>query len=86
MDSDDVANSRLGTRPSAIHNPPLQESNLVFIPTGNMKQELKGRHVSQGWLHKMVRKQFFWPRELSLSFSTIPPHLYLSLLKVFLVL
>ncbi|XP_015869273.1 enhancer of polycomb-like protein 1 [Ziziphus jujuba] len=53
MDSDDVANSRLGTRPSAIHNPPLQESNLVFIPTGNMKQELKGRHVSQGWLHKM---------------------------------
>lgn len=79
MDSDEFANSRLGTRPSAIQNPPLVDSNLVFIHTGNMKQELKRRHVSQGWLHKMVFQQFFWLTGLILSSLQLFSHLSLSL-------
>lgn len=56
VDSDDitVANSRPGTRPSAIPNQPLVEPNLVLVPTGHMKQEFRRRQVPQGWLHKMV--------------------------------
>lgn len=56
VDSDDIAiaNSRLGTRPSAISNQPLVDPNLVLVPTGHMKLEFRRRHVPQGWLHKMV--------------------------------
>lgn len=54
VDSDDVANSRPRTRPSAIQNPPLTDSNMVMVPTGTMKQEFRRRHAPQGWLHKMV--------------------------------
>ncbi|KAH0982226.1 hypothetical protein GBA52_009403 [Prunus armeniaca] len=53
VDSDDVANSRPRTRPSAIQNPPLTDSNMVMVPTGTMKQEFRRRHAPQGWLHKM---------------------------------
>ena len=54
LDSDDIANSRLGTRPSTIQNQPLVENNLVLVPTGHIKQEFRRRQVPQGWLHKMV--------------------------------
>ncbi|XP_021819918.1 uncharacterized protein LOC110761683 [Prunus avium] len=47
VDSDDVANSRPRTRPSAVQNPPLTDSNMV------QKQEFRRRHAPQGWLHKM---------------------------------
>ncbi|XP_024018444.1 uncharacterized protein LOC21393751 [Morus notabilis] len=55
VDSDDIAiaNSRPGTRPSAIPNQPLVEPNLVLVPTGHVKQEFRRRQVPQGWLHKM---------------------------------
>ncbi|KAL6285261.1 hypothetical protein ACE6H2_009651 [Prunus campanulata] len=53
VDSDDVANSRPRTRPSAVQNPPLTDSNMVMVPTGTMKQEFRRRHAPQGWLHKM---------------------------------
>uniref|UniRef100_A0A2N9IY54 Uncharacterized protein n=1 Tax=Fagus sylvatica TaxID=28930 RepID=A0A2N9IY54_FAGSY len=53
VDSDDLANSRPRTRPSAIQNPPLTDSNLVTVPSGSMKQEFRRRHVPHGWLHKM---------------------------------
>ncbi|GMN48157.1 hypothetical protein TIFTF001_017324 [Ficus carica] len=55
VDSDDIAiaNSRLGTRPSANSNQSLVDPNLVLVPTGHMKLEFRRRHVPQGWLHKM---------------------------------
>ncbi|KAL5554758.1 hypothetical protein UlMin_042159 [Ulmus minor] len=54
MDSDDIGNTRQVTRPSAVQNQPLVEPNLVLVPTGHMKQDLRRRrHVPLGWLHKI---------------------------------
>ncbi|PON37053.1 Enhancer of polycomb protein [Parasponia andersonii] len=53
LDSDDIANCRPGTRPTAIQNQPLVDSNLVLVPTGHIKQEFRRRQVPQGWLQKM---------------------------------
>ncbi|KAK9293160.1 hypothetical protein L1049_021147 [Liquidambar formosana] len=53
VDSDDVANSRLHTRPAALQNPLFMDSKPVMISSGGMRRELRGRHVPHGWLHKM---------------------------------
>lgn len=55
MDSDDLANSRPCTRPAAVQNPPLADSNVAMAPTASVKHEFRGRHLLQGWLHKLVR-------------------------------
>lgn len=54
MDSDDLANSRPRTRPAAVQNPPLVDSNVAMVPAGNLKQEFRRRHMLHGWLHKLV--------------------------------
>jgi hypothetical protein len=74
VDSDDLANSRPRTRPSAIQNPPLTDSNLVTVPSGSMKQEFRRRHVPHGWLHKMVLPKLFCSNHIVfLLFCESPP-------------
>ncbi|KAG8481982.1 hypothetical protein CXB51_026888 [Gossypium anomalum] len=53
MDSDDLANSRPRTRPAAVQNPPLTDSNVGMAPTASVKQEFRRRHLLHGWLHKL---------------------------------
>ncbi|XP_022714693.1 enhancer of polycomb-like protein 1 isoform X4 [Durio zibethinus] len=53
MDSDDLANSRPRTRPAAVQNPPLTDSNVAMAPSGTVKQEFRRRHMPHGWLHKL---------------------------------
>ena len=54
MDSDDLANNRSRTRPAAVQNPPLTDSNVAMAPAGSIKQEFRRRHMLHGWLHKLV--------------------------------
>ena len=55
MDSDDLANSRPRTRPAAVQNPRLTDSNVAMAPAGSVKHEFRRRHLLHGWLHKLVR-------------------------------
>ncbi|XP_031269881.1 uncharacterized protein LOC116128312 isoform X2 [Pistacia vera] len=53
VDSDDLASSRPRMRPAAVQNQPYTESNVVTVPTANIKQEFRRRHTPLGWLHKL---------------------------------
>ncbi|XP_044486618.1 uncharacterized protein LOC123211786 isoform X2 [Mangifera indica] len=53
VDSDDLASRRPRMRPAAVQNQPYTESNLVTVPTANIKQEFRHRHTPLGWFHKL---------------------------------
>ncbi|CAK7339776.1 unnamed protein product [Dovyalis caffra] len=53
VDSDDHANSRPRSRPTAFQNPPVTDSNLLAVPSVSVKQEFRRRHTPLGWLNKM---------------------------------
>ncbi|THU58548.1 hypothetical protein C4D60_Mb03t15510 [Musa balbisiana] len=51
MDSDDTTNGHPHAGLASIH-PKYADSKLVMVPTGRIKQELKQRPMSNGWLQK----------------------------------
>ncbi|GAV75800.1 EPL1 domain-containing protein, partial [Cephalotus follicularis] len=53
VDSDDLSNSRLRTRPATVPNPTFLDTTVGMVPVGSVKQELRRRHILHGWLHKL---------------------------------
>ncbi|KAJ4950026.1 hypothetical protein NE237_026858 [Protea cynaroides] len=51
-DSDDMANCRTRTRPSAAQSTPFTDSKLMMVPTGRVNRELRRRHLPHGWFQK----------------------------------